>query len=82
MSIDVVLHYFLRYKITLFIFVWSAETCRLIFPLFSPRPTEDKPKKVKAVAKPKPVIKAKVEDDEEGWTEVSAGARPQVLSTS
>lgn len=44
------------------------------------RPTEGKQKKVKAAPKPKPLAKVKVEEDEEGWTEVSAGARPtQVL---
>ncbi|XP_067935019.1 eukaryotic translation initiation factor 3 subunit C-like [Watersipora subatra] len=40
-------------------------------------PTESKQKKVKAAPQPKPVVKAKVEEDDEGWTEVSAGARPQ-----
>lgn len=41
-------------------------------------PAEEKQRKVKPAAKPKPVKQVKVEDDDQEWTEVSSGARPQV----
>ncbi|KAF6025727.1 EIF3C [Bugula neritina] len=40
-------------------------------------PAEEKQRKVKPAAKPKPVKQVKVEDDDQEWTEVSSGARPQ-----
>lgn len=50
----------------------------LMSSLYLYRVTSDQAKsKPKAAPKPK-VVKVKVEEDDEGWTEVSAGARPLV----
>ena len=42
------------------------------------RPAEEKVKKEKKVQKAPKAMKQKMDDDEEGWTEVASGPRPQV----
>ena len=46
------------------------------------RPAEEKVKKEKKVQKAPKAMKQKMDDDEEGWTEVASGPRPQVCQLS